>query len=398
MFTYKSALGAFFFSFFIYAEYFGYEIFILNTLFALIGLYLLFHLQRKELFLTGFLIGIFWFWWIAYSFVYYELVFLIPIVLLAIGALYGAIFLLIGISTNIFYKAAIIFALSFLNPFGFNWFKIELIFINSYFGTSKIEFFLILFIMALFIQYHTNFFKKAVIAGAFFVCSAFIAYNFFNTKTVPMPKLAIAEHNTSIAQETKWDRNMQPVIIEENFLAIKEAVSQQKDLIILPETAFPLVLNTTKYVEQKLFDLSFDIAIITGALYVKEGLLYNSTYFYSNGKREVAHKVVLVPFGEAVPLPEKMRNWINDIFYDGAKDYETALYPTTFTIQNEKFRNAICYEATSDAVYQNLDTPYVIAISNNAWFTPSIQPTLQKLLMKYYEHKYTIRFISVTNL
>jgi apolipoprotein N-acyltransferase len=30
---------------------------------------------------------------------------------------------------------------------------------------------------------------------------------------------------------------------------------------------------------------------------------------------------------------------------------------------------------------------YVIAISNNAWFAPSIEPTLQNLLMRYYARK-----------
>ena len=29
----------------------------------------------------------------------------------------------------------------------------------------------------------------------------------------------------------------------------------------------------------------------------------------------------------------------------------------------------------------------VIAMSNNAWFTPSIEPTLQKLLMRFYARK-----------
>ena len=49
----------------------------------------------------------------------------------------------------------------------------------------------------------------------------------------------------------------------------------------------------------------------------------------------------------------------------------------------KKFRNAICYEATTDKIFENLgDTKYMIAISNNAWFTPSIEPTLQHLFFK----------------
>ena len=168
-------------------------------------------------------------------------------------------------------------------------------------------------------------------------------------------------------------------------------------MIVLPETSFPLVLNHAHNLNDLLKDLSYEISIIAGSLYEKNGLLYNSTYFYEKGKLEIAHKVVLVPFGEAVPMPEKIRNIINNIFYDGAKDYETAEKPTTFTIKGVRFRNAICYEGTTDAIYNNLDTSYVIVLSNNAWFTPSIQPTLQNLLLKYYQNKYNFYYMNVTN-
>jgi apolipoprotein N-acyltransferase len=30
----------------------------------------------------------------------------------------------------------------------------------------------------------------------------------------------------------------------------------------------------------------------------------------------------------------------------------------------------------------------MIVLSNNGWFTPSIEPTLQKLLLQYYSKKY----------
>ena len=92
------------------------------------------------------------------------------------------------------------------------------------------------------------------------------------------------------------------------------------------------------------------------------------------------------------------RLFINDLFYNGAKDYEVALKPTTFNIKNEKFRNAICYEATSDEIYKDLDSKYIIVSSNNAWFTPSIEPTLQKLLLKYYAKKYKVLIYHSTNM
>ncbi|MGE4396992.1 MAG: apolipoprotein N-acyltransferase, partial [Sulfurimonas sp.] len=46
----------------------------------------------------------------------------------------------------------------------------------------------------------------------------------------------------------------------------------------------------------------------------------------------------------------------------------------------------LCYEATCQEIYEG-EVDFVLAISNNAWFAPSIEPTLQKLLMRYYARK-----------
>jgi len=62
-----------------------------------------------------------------------------------------------------------------------------------------------------------------------------------------------------------------------------------------------------------------------------------------------------------------------------------------------KFRNAICYEATCEELYKG-DIKYVIAISNNAWFLPSIEPTLQKLLMEYYARRHNVTIYHAANM
>ena len=97
--------------------------------------------------------------------------------------------------------------------------------------------------------------------------------------------------------------------------------------------------------------------------------------------------MVLVPFGEYVPLPDFLKKWVNKTFFDGSADFVTATKPTDFVIKGISFRNAVCYEATCDEIYEG-DPAYMIAISNNGWFYPSIEPTLQKLLMKFYAKKH----------
>jgi len=390
----KSLILSIIFSLFLYLEYFGLSIKLIITIFALSSFILLLTLSKKELFQSGFLIGIFWFWWIGLSFIHYELGYLIPIILLAIGLGYGILFFLIGLTNKIYIRVLLIFALSFIAPFGFNWLKPELLFLNSYLGVSKIEFFIILSISAILVYYKAN--RYSIIVYSLSITCLYF-YNLTTIKDIPASNLKIYEYNTTINQEDKWKRKYKPTIVKENFQAIEDAINKKYDLIVLPETAFPFILNYQASITQKLLTYSKEIAIITGSLYQKDKQLYNSTYLFDKETIQVANKVVLVPFGEAVPFPEKIRNLINDIFYDGAQDYQVAAKPTTFTIKGEKFRNAICYEATTDKIFENLDTKYMIAISNNAWFSPSIEPTLQQLLLKYYGKKYGVYIYSISN-
>ncbi len=396
MFTTKSLILSICLSLFIYLEYFNISSYILNTILALFGFYLLFSINKKELFGSGFILGILWFWWIGYSFVYYDLIYLVPLVILGIGLLYGLLFYFIGLFNNLLYKILYIFTVSFINPFEFNWFKFELPFINSYIGSSKLDFAIVLLSTATLVYFQSkNKFKLGIAIYA--ISILFIAIFYKANLSIPPSNLNIYENNTNIAQENRWNPKYKTIILDDNFKSINKAIGMKKDLIVFPETAFPIILNYDEQTLTKLLKHSYSIPIILGSLYKKEGLLYNSSYLFQNGTVQVANKVVLVPFGEAVPLPEKLRDIINNTFYNGAKDYETAENPTTFHIKGEKFRNAICYEATTDAIYKELDTQYVIAISNNAWFTPSIQPTLQKLLMKYYSFKYNVYIYSISN-
>ena len=396
MFTTKSIISSISLSLFIYLEYFNLSNILINTIISLYGFYLLFTLNKKELFSTGFLTSILWFWWISYSFVYYDLTYLIPLVLIGIGTIYGILFYFAGVIDSLLFRVIYFFSLSFINPFNFNWFKLELPFINSYLGTSKIDFFIILASSAMLIYFHKqNKFK----AGIILYIIGLTILSIINKpilNTVPS-ELNILLQNTNISQKEKWNKNNRNKILNENFNNIENAINSNYDLIIFPETSFPIVLNHQKKIEEKLLKYSKNISIVLGALYEKDKLLYNSSYLFQDGIITVANKVVLVPFGEAVPLPEVLRDIINNTFYNGAKDYETAKKPTTFNIKDIKFRNAICYEATTDEIYKDLDTSYVIAISNNAWFTPSIQPTLQNLLIKYYSSKYNLYIYSVTN-
>ena len=311
-------------------------------------------MNKKSMFYTGFFIGIFWFWWVSISLIYYQLAYLIPIIVLVFAFGYGIIFYLTAIINNIFIRVILVYCLTFIEPFGFNWFKIDLPLINTYFNTyeSKIQ----------------------------------------------KPPLEIYMPQYNLNQDKKWNQKYTNEIVNTNIKNIDFAIKNNYDLVILPETAFPMILNKQKNLLNTLKEKSKYITIVTGALSLKNNQYLNSTFMFKDSKITIANKVVLVPFGEKIPLPKIFVDLINEYFFNGASDYTNASKPSDFNVKGTSFRNAICYEATTNTIYKNITSPYIIASSNNAWFTPSIEPTLQKLLLRYYAKKYKLYIYHSSNM
>lgn len=360
-----------------------------NSALVLLSFYFIIASSRVTLFYTGFFTGIFWFYWISLSFRFYDLTYLIPLAILFFGLVYGFLFLLTTIKDNKILRATLFFGLTFLNPVGFDWFKPEVLFVNTFFEANKVILALVLFFSVLL------YYKKTISAIAI-LCSLFFIN--INPKTENLPNLKVYMPTFNIGKEEKWDKKNLSRILDDNFTQIDKAILKGYDLIVFPETSFPLVLNKSDFILSALIEKSHAISIVAGSLYFEKGDYKNSTYIFKNGKLEVAHKVVLVPFGEAIPLPKIISDFINNTFYGGAKDFVKAPKPTDYKIKNISFRNAICYEATSEEIYKDLgQTKNMIVISNNAWFTPSIEPTLQKMLLKMYSSKYGINIYHQVN-
>ncbi|PRM94151.1 apolipoprotein N-acyltransferase [Aliarcobacter cryaerophilus] len=386
----KGLITACLLSSFIYLSYFGFEFKLINTIFGLYGIYLLLTIPRISLFYAGFFTGILWCYWMSVSLQYYDISYIAPFLLLGIGLVFGIIFALFAVIDKLSFRILMIFGFLFIAPFGFNWLKLELIFIESYLSTTKFAFALILISLYLVIKL-----KRAKILA---ILPLLFAFHSEKGEFIDTPKAKIYMPQMYIDQSLKWDKEYLKILNDENFKQIFDAIDKGYTLVVLPETAFSVALNKYPSLNNMLLELSNKIDIVTGALYVEDNQIFNASYFYSKNSVSVAKKVVLVPFGEEIPLPKFFVDLINDIFYNGATDYSKASSPTDFIIQGEKYRNAICYEGTTDKIFENLgDTKYMIMISNNAWFTPSIEPTLQHLLLKYYSKKYGVTIFHVVN-
>jgi len=79
-------------SFFIYSAWLGLSCATLEMVFGVLFLASLLYFDRRVWFWSGFFTGVLWFWWIAMSFRYYGMSWAMPFVIVAVGAVYGALF------------------------------------------------------------------------------------------------------------------------------------------------------------------------------------------------------------------------------------------------------------------------------------------------------------------
>jgi len=371
-------LTALLFSAFIYFEEYDLTNRFINTIFGISALALFLYIPKRSILIAGFLIGLLWFYWIGYSFEYQGVGYMTPIITLSFAIIYMLFFAPLYFTSRAYIRAILLFGLSFFEPFDWNWLQIELIFVDSYIGVFKYQLAIVLISLSL-----VELVKKPYRFAPLLLI--FLAFNF----NVPIQKestLKIKLVHTDIKQDIKWTREALTPTVEMIYEEIRNAIKANYDIIVFPESVFPLYMNMSPKLLESLTYLSKDITIIAGALLSENSLHYNVTYMFQDGKYEIAKKLVLVPFGEYIPLPKFAQKIINDTFFSGASDFVVADKPTDFVIKGVKFRNAICYEATCQEIYEG-EIDFVIATSNNAWFAPSIEPTLQKLLLRYYGRK-----------
>jgi apolipoprotein N-acyltransferase len=391
---------------FIYIEHFallnGYLLQAVNTVLALFGLYRLIKANTPIWFFAGFFIGVAWFWWMAVSFNYYNLPYLVVPVVVIIGLIMGLIFLFAGYVASYIankiesrfplidreftiytLRAFAIFIPITFELFGFNWFKLQLLFVDSYLGVNWWQFLVVVLTLALFATT-----KKAPILLAILFAVDFKKPKIYTPSSLKDIELV----STDIDVKQKWLPQNRQKYTNLALQKIDKALQKGKKLVILPESILPYFLNLESEYLKEFYSRSNNITIVIGALYYKGANNFrNSAFIIKDGNFSVANKVVLVPFGEANPLPDFMAKWVNKIFFDGAVDYKADSSYTYIKALDKEYKVAICYEGTSAKTYED-DPAFIIVISNNGWFKPSIEPTLQKLLLKYFSklHNTTI--------
>jgi apolipoprotein N-acyltransferase len=208
----------------------------------------------------------------------------------------------------------------------------------------------------------------------------------------PRSGITISVVQGNIEQDKKWDPAFQRETLAVYKQLTREALREQPDLVIWPETSVPFYFNGVAPADQA---LSADLAG-----FVKENrvpLLFgsatyevkpnrriigrNSAFLLSAGGQVEAtyHKIHLVPFGEYVPLKhvlffvEKMVQTIGD--FQAGHDYTVMRVPYGHT--DAKLSTLICYEIIfPDLVRRFVDkgANVITTITNDAWFGKTAAP------------------------
>ncbi len=394
----RGFLGAFLASVFIYMADIGWSHPLPNTIFATLAIYMLLIGNPKSWLVSGFFIGIFWFWWIAMSFRVYGFAWAIPIGIFTVALVYALLFWFAALLaqavelklklSSIWIRSLFLLTASYIHPFGFDWFKPELMFVESYFGIEKWRFALVLLALLLSIRYKKILFLPIMIF-------AFEPQRSILEEPTLLRSTQIV--TTSIPIDEKWEPAQLKSQVDLVWKEIDKAIQNKKKQVILPESVLPLFLNKEYDLLEIFLERSNTITIILGSLNLEEGTPRNSAYIFKEGKMLIANKVVLVPFGESNPLPDWLGKIVNSIFFDDAVDYVADSTISDYTLGDESYRNAICYEACSERLYEGRPKNMIV-LSNNGWFTPSIEPTQQRLLLEYYSRKYGITIYHSINM
>ena len=197
----------------------------------------------------------------------------------------------------------------------------------------------------------------------------------WTTPTGQPTSVALVQGN--IAQEMKWrpEKTAETLALYARLTAAHPA-----QLIVLPETAFPLFeFELPATYREKLVQIGRqnggDIiaGLPTGS---PRGAYYNSVLSFGAAPTQAYHKFHLVPFGEYIPM-KSVWGWIIEVLHIPLSDFARGS-PTQHPLQvgGQSVAMNICYEDVfGEEIIRQLPAASVLAnVSNVAWFGDSLAP------------------------
>ena len=194
--------------------------------------------------------------------------------------------------------------------------------------------------------------------------------------TTPNGKpISVALLQGNIAQNLKWI----PEIAEQTLvLYLKMAESSSAQLIVMPETALPVLSSEIPLALKARLQIHAKKNqgdILVGLVELENGEYFNSVLSLGTAPSEIYRKSHLVPFGEFIPLKSAL-GWVyRDLLDMPLSDLsrgDTHQHP--MSIAGQQVALNICYEDVfgEEVIRQLPQATLLVNVSNDAWYGESI--------------------------
>ena len=232
----------------------------------------------------------------------------------------------------------------------------------------------------------------AKVSLVFIIFLSTFLYSFYRLDQLDSAdSLEIAVIQPNIAQDLKWDPSASSYIIDKLNILGKE--TPKNSLVIFPEAAWPFTVDEDSFEELGILMSDIQRDAIIGVVSREGDIFYNSALLF-NKKGEVQefyHKIMLVPFGEYVPL-RKYLGFISVINSIGDISRGDILHK--FSYKNRKFAMLICFEDIFPLHVLSMarESDFLINITNDAWFggEPEASQHLSIMTLRAVENRISI--------
>jgi apolipoprotein N-acyltransferase len=174
--------------------------------------------------------------------------------------------------------------------------------------------------------------------------------------------------------------------------------SNEFDLIIWPENAVDVDVNTNPKVNDSISKLSSELntPILIGAVTKSAAGPKNQSILYNPEKAQIYTKRYLTPFGEYLPMrsvASKVSKYANQVV-----DFQAGEGNTVFEVEKKRFNTLICYELINDSFVLGAKDDFLVVQTNNATFgdTNQLDQQLNIAQVRALESARNIAYVSTT--
>lgn len=255
--------------------------------------------------------------------------------------------------------------------------------------------FLVVLVNAAAMQIATGEKRTAALLTVTLVAVTVLGYGLFSlSQAEGSGSFRISVVQGNIEQDKKWDPAYQNQTIATYKKLTLEALKQNPDLVIWPETSTPFYFTGSDAAERKMADDLKDfvqqnnVPLLFGSptyeITKQRKVVLRNSAFLLSGKGDISaryDKFHLVPFGEYVPLKnvlffvEKMVEAVGD--FASGKEYTIMSVQRTTGANKMKVSTVICYEIIFPDLVRKFvkrGAGIVTTITNDAWFGRTAAP------------------------